>query len=112
MGPDTYDLASLLRDSYVDIDDQHVDALVSYFLGPHALPDTDARDFRRRFDLMALQRNLKALGTFGFQTTSRGTPAYVQYIPRTLRHVRASLARYDRFGRLRELLAGYVNELR
>ena len=112
MGPDTYDLASLLRDSYVDIDDHQVDALVSYFLGLRARPDTDAHDFRRRFDLMALQRNLKALGTFGFQATSRGTPAYVQYIPRALRHVRASLARYDRFGRLRELLAGYVDELR
>ena len=33
---------------------------------------------------MALQRNLKALGTFGFQTTTRGNPVYIQYIPRTL----------------------------
>ena len=36
---------------------------------------------------MALQRNLKALGTFGFQTTSRGNPVYIQYIPRTLSYV-------------------------
>ena len=52
--------------------------------------------FRRRFDLMALQRNLKALGTFGFQTTTRGNPVYIQYIPRTLelraRQPRASSA--------------------
>ena len=41
--------------------------------------------FRQRFDAMALQRNLKALGTFGYQTTARRNPVYIQYIPRTLR---------------------------
>ena len=60
---------------------------------------------------MALQRNLKALGTFGYQTTARRNPVYIQYIPRTLRYVRANLERYPRFGRLRELLAQHVEEL-
>ncbi len=32
MGPDTYDLASLLRDSYVDISDRELDELMAYFL--------------------------------------------------------------------------------
>ena len=32
MGPDTYDLASLLRDSYVDIADRELDDLIAYFL--------------------------------------------------------------------------------
>ena len=32
MGPDTYDLASLLRDSYVDITERDVDELIAYFL--------------------------------------------------------------------------------
>ena len=41
---------------------------------------------------MALQRNLKALGTFGYQTTARRNPVYIQYIPRTLRYVRNNLA--------------------
>ena len=108
MGPDTYDLVSLLRDSYVDFTNQQVDELVAYFL---ALRGED-RDFRRRFDLMALQRNLKALGTFGFQTTSRGNTVYLQYIPRTLNYARANLAKYERFGRLRELLAEHLDELR
>ena len=57
-------------------------------------------DFRRRFDLMSLQRNLKALGTFGYQTTTRQNPVYIQYMPRTLSHVRLNLQRYPRFGRL------------
>ena len=33
---------------------------------------------------MALQRNLKALGTFGYMTTARNNTVYIQYIPRTL----------------------------
>jgi len=112
MGPDTYDLASLLRDSYVDFDDTAVDALVRWFLAHSQVSEADARDFRRRFDLMALQRNLKALGTFGFQTASRGNPVYIQYIPRTLNYARANLARYERFSGLRNLLAEHVHELR
>lgn len=112
MGPDTYDLASLLRDSYVDFTEQQVEELVAFFLAKRAAPAAQDRDFRRRFDLMALQRNLKALGTFGFQTTSRGNTVYIQYIPRTLSYVRANLARYGRFGRLRDLLAEHLDELR
>lgn len=116
MGPDTYDLVSLLRDSYVDFSEQQVEELIAFFLavrGPraHAPLDGDAQEFRRRFDLMALQRNLKALGTFGFQTTSRANTVYIQYIPRTISSARANLERYPRFARLRELLAEHIAEL-
>ncbi len=141
MGPDTYDLVSLVRDSYCDFTENDVDDLIAFFLamrgsgsggshsargpgaaspgqpaaprrgGGHASAE-DAQEFRRRFDLMAVQRNLKALGTFGFQTISRGNPVYIQYIPRTLTYVRANLERYPRFARLRELLAEHLDELR
>ena len=111
LGPDTYDLVSLLRDSYVDLDERAVEDLVAYFLALKGAP-TSEREFRSRFDLMALQRNLKALGTFGYQTTARRNPVYIQYIPRTLRYARTHLERYPRFGRLREILAPFVEELR
>ena len=109
MGPDTYDLVSLLRDSYVDLPDQTVEDLIAYFLALKGAPDDP--DFRRRFDVMALQRNLKALGTFGYQTTARRNPVYIQYIPRTLRYVRRNLT-LPRFARLRDLLATHVEEFR
>jgi aminoglycoside/choline kinase family phosphotransferase len=116
MGPDTYDLVSLLRDSYVDLTSQQVDELMAYFLalraGPSGVSQDEAAEFRRRFDVMALQRNLKALGTFGYQTVTRGNPVYIQYMPRTLAYVRANLVRNDRFGQLHELLAGFIPELR
>ncbi len=121
MGPDTYDLVSLLRDSYVDFTEEVVDDLIAFFLalrGRHGENGDDGvsrayeADFRRRFDVMSLQRNLKALGTFGYQTTTRQNPVYIQYMPRTLNHVRRNLGRYPRFGRLRDLLATFVDELR
>lgn len=112
LGPDTYDLVSLLRDSYVDLTDLEVDDLIAYFLALKKAAPSEAAEFRRRFDLMALQRNLKALGTFGYQTTTRGNTVYIQYIPRTLRYVRTNLQKYDRFSRLRDLLAPHVEELR
>ena len=136
MGPDTYDLVSLLRDSYVDLTDRELDELIAYFLalrqGTGVVNQTDslalgkgsgvgvnqadsrpfdAAEFRRRFDLMALQRNLKALGTFGYQTITRGNPVYIQYMPRTLRYARTNLEKYPRFARLRELLAARIEEL-
>jgi aminoglycoside/choline kinase family phosphotransferase len=111
MGPDTYDLVSLLRDSYVDLPEQTVADLIAYFLALKGVSGPDA-DFRRRFDVMALQRNLKALGTFGYQTTARRNPVYIQYIPRTLRYVRNNLENQPRFERLRDLLAAHVEEFR
>jgi hypothetical protein len=109
MGPDTYDLVSLLRDSYVDIKDAAVDELIAYFLALKGVQDD--QEFRRRFDVMALQRNLKALGTFGYQTATRRNPVYIQYIPRTLRYARTNLEKHPRFARLRELLARHIEEL-
>lgn len=111
MGPDTYDLVSLLRDSYVDLAEGTVDELVAYFLALKGQTGHE-REFRARFDAMALQRNLKALGTFGYQTAVRGNPVYIQYIPRTLRYVRDNLARQPRFASLRERLAEHLEELR
>jgi hypothetical protein len=111
MGPDTYDLVSLLRDSYVDLTEQTVDELIAYFLALKGITGSESA-FRKRFDLMALQRNLKALGTFGYQTTARRNPVYIQYIPRTLRYVRTTLAQLPQVARLRTLLGAYVEEFR
>ena len=111
MGPDTYDLVSLLRDSYVDLPEPTVSELMAYFLALKGSRDTEP-EFRPRFHLMALQRNLKALGTFGYQTITRRNTVYIQYIPRTLRYVRDNLEHLPQFGRLRELLSAHVEEFK
>lgn len=110
MGPDTYDLASLLRDSYVDMPAAMFDALLARFVRAAGITSGPAA-FRERFDRMALQRNLKALGTFGHQAVARANPAYAQYVPRTLAYVRENLSTHPRFGNLHDVLAESVPEL-
>jgi aminoglycoside/choline kinase family phosphotransferase len=110
MGPVTYDLASLLRDSYVELPEEFVAERVEEFR-ERAAPGENREDFLRRFELMSVQRNLKALGTFGFMATVRGNEVYLPYIPRTLRHVRRNLARHEELRALRTVLARHLPEL-
>ena len=41
-------------------------------------------------------------------TTARNNTVYIQYIPRTLSHVKANLAKYPRFARLWDLLSEWL----
>ena len=109
MGPATYDLVSLLRDCYVDLSAALVTATTAHFLD--VVPGERTTDFTRRFDLMSVQRHLKALGTFGHQVAVAGRPGFAAYIPRTMTYLRRTLHTYPRFGRLLELLAPHLPEL-
>jgi aminoglycoside/choline kinase family phosphotransferase len=110
MGPATYDLASLLRDSYVDLDEDFVADLAEEFR-QRAVPGEARDSFQRRFELMSIQRNLKALGTFGYQGTVKQSRVYLPYIPRTLANARRNLVRYPEFSGLRRALARHLEEL-
>ena len=110
MGPATYDLASLLRDAYVDVPEELQEELQERFR-QQAVPDEGREMFRRRFELMCVQRNLKALGTFGFMASVRGNPVYLRYIPRTLGHLRRNLARHPELERLWRTLARHLPQL-
>jgi aminoglycoside/choline kinase family phosphotransferase len=94
MGPYTYDTASLLRDSSLDLDEGLVQEMIEHLIGRLRL---EPEEFRRDFDLMALQRNVKDLGTFGYMATVRGRRSYLEYVPRTIRSIRATLIRERRF---------------
>ena len=78
----SYDLASFLFDAYVDIEPETVAQMVDRYI--EALPSPPAGDFRRRFETVAVERMIKALGTFGYQIEVRGNSRYRSAIPRTL----------------------------
>jgi aminoglycoside/choline kinase family phosphotransferase len=82
LAPRYYDLVSLAYDSYLD-------------LGVAREILLSGREWtaneRRQMHLTALQRNIKALGPFAYQTYACSHPAYARYIPRTLRHIRSHL---------------------
>jgi aminoglycoside/choline kinase family phosphotransferase len=82
-GPDTYDLASLLCDAYVDMGD-HETAELSELYWQLAHGSQDVTALQERFELVAAQRMLKALGTFGYQIGVMGKDRYRGAIPRTV----------------------------
>ncbi|HXB56557.1 MAG TPA: phosphotransferase [Vicinamibacteria bacterium] len=110
LGPMSYDLASLLRDSYVDLDEGFVAERAEEFRQMTA-PEEPRDAFHRRFELMSVQRNLKALGTFGFMATMRSNPVYLPYIAGTLAHARRNLSRHPELQGLWRVLARHLEEL-
>ncbi len=110
LGPATYDLASLLRDAYVTLPEDFIEARAEEFRRL-ALPALDRAAFARCFDWTCVQRNLKALGTFGFMTTVRGKDVYLQYVAPTLQHLARCLRRHAEWDSLRRVLSGHVEEL-
>ena len=80
MGLPEYDLASLLRDAYVTLPEPVVNGLLDQFHHGSLRKDMPPEQFRRCFYLTCIQRNIKALGTFGFQATVRANPMYIPYM--------------------------------
>ncbi len=111
LGPCQYDLASLLYDSYVVLPADLREELLAYYLDRKAEADgyaVERDEFGQLFDYMCLQRNLKALGTFAFQTMVRGNVRYVSSIAPTVAYVQAHLAKHPELGVLREILEEHL----
>jgi N-acetylmuramate 1-kinase len=114
MGPATYDLASLVRDAYIQLDEALVDELVEYYLDrmvDRGMGDTDRTAFRRVFDFTSIQRNLKAAGRFVYIDRVKGNPKFLADIPRVLSYVKRNLHKYPELEPLRTHLTPYVPEL-
>jgi aminoglycoside/choline kinase family phosphotransferase len=64
----------------------------------------DAGQFLRGFDLMGVQRHLKAIGIFARLNLRDGKPGYLRDIPRTLGYVLEAADHYPELAGLRDLL--------
>ena len=114
MGPATYDLASLLKDAYIELEDVVVDGLVDHFLTGLAdlgVKVGDRQAFRRLFDLTSIQRNLKAAGRFVYIDRVKHNPKFLADIPRVLGYVKRNLSKYPELATVRQHLSPYVVEL-
>ncbi len=115
MGPCQYDLVSLLRDSYTVLDGSFRNLMVEYYLRESAARGIawhDGEMFLERFDLMSLQRNLKACGTFGFMAVARGNENYLKYLEPTFAYVKENAPKVDFMRECARLLARHVPPLR
>ncbi|QYK04457.1 aminoglycoside phosphotransferase family protein [Shewanella zhangzhouensis] len=113
LGPVTYDAVSLLRDCYIRWSEDLVDdMLVEFFVlaHEHALvpPDTDMVQFRRWFELMGLQRHIKAAGIFARLNHRDGKAGYLKDIPLTMHYIRDVAVRYKELGDFAQFIMGRV----
>jgi hypothetical protein len=113
MGPASYDLASLLRDSYLALDEELIEELVIRYLEGRAKAGAplDRLTFMRIFDLTSIQRNLKAAGRFVYILLAKDNDRYMPYVPRTLGYVKRNLEKHRSLASLRKALAKHVPEL-
>ena len=108
IGAVTYDLVSLLKDSYIDWPREKIETWVKYFhteaesLG--IINNVSFEQFLRWFDLMGLQRHLKVAGIFSRLKHRDGKTGYLKDIPRTMDYVFDVLERYPEFKPLQKLL--------
>ena len=99
----TYDLVSLLRDVYVDLDAQEMQRLILLFRDLKGL-DVDDDTFIRWFDFTGLQRHIKILGIFARLSIRDGKEGYLKDIPLTLKYIIEVGSKYPELAGLLKLL--------
>lgn len=102
-GPLTYDLVSLLRDVYVELDPQEIERLVLLFRDLKGI-DVDDETFMRWFDFTGLQRHIKILGIFARLSIRDGKEGYLKDIPLTLKYIMEVGSKYPELEGLVHLL--------
>jgi aminoglycoside/choline kinase family phosphotransferase len=103
-GAVTYDLVSLLRDVYVELDPYDVERMALHFRDIKGL-DVDDETFMRWFDFMGLQRHIKILGIFARLAIRDGKEGYIKDIPLTLKYVLDVASKYTELEELVALLS-------
>ena len=103
VGAVTYDLVSLLRDVYVELDSYDVEQMALEFRDSKGL-DVDDATFMRWFDFMGLQRHIKILGIFSRLSLRDGKEDYLKDIPLTLKYIVDVGSKYDETQDLVKLL--------
>ncbi len=96
-GPLTYDLVSLLKDCYIRWPSEQLRRWVLDFyagLDEATVGLVDQKQFTHDFELMGVQRHLKAAGIFARLNHRDGKPDYLHDIPRTLTYIVELLPRY------------------
>ena len=114
LGPITYDLVSLLRDSYVCLPAEEQQVLIAHYrtLAERVgLPCPDPDEFKRAFLRTGLQRNLKAIGTFAYQAVVKGEDRYLSSIPNTVDSVRVAFESDSELAPFRRILEPFLDGL-
>lgn len=106
-GPITYDLASLLKDVYVELMKKEVDDLLKYYYKKakkQELIQKSYSQFEKDFDIMGLQRHLKILGLFCRLSIRDSKHKYLDDLPLTEKYVLDVVKKYKNLSFIEEIL--------
>lgn len=86
-GPAAYDIASLLWDPYVEINDEIKTELVKYYLEKASELSAlmNPSFFLEELSLCRIQRHMQALGAYGFLSTKRGKRNFLKFVPSAIK---------------------------
>lgn len=108
LGLPQYDLVSLLRDSYHTLEIEELDYCKKYYYDASrekGIMRMSMDEFEYYFDLSAFQRNVKALGTFGYQVRSLNRAYFEKYIDPTIHYLKDYVSRREELKKSGRLLA-------
>jgi aminoglycoside/choline kinase family phosphotransferase len=109
-GPITYDLVSLLKDAYIEWEEERViEWCIRYWeeARRRGLPvHSDFADFYRAFEWMGAQRALKVVGIFARLFYRDGKDAYLKDQPLVLGYLKKTCRRYRELHALARLVDG------
>jgi len=113
-GPISYDLVSLLRDAFIEWEEDFVlDIAIRYWEKARAagLPVPDSvDDFYRDFEWMGVQRHLKVAGIFARLYHRDGKEKYRGEIPRFIKYLKRTTRRYHELAPFYQLLLQLVGQ--
>ncbi|MFK8067331.1 MAG: aminoglycoside phosphotransferase family protein [Gammaproteobacteria bacterium] len=112
LGPVSYDLVSLLRDCYIEWPQNCMINWVKYYCETMRkrgfLTDVSNEEFLRWFDLMGIQRHLKASGIFARLWLRDNKQGYLKDIPRTLNYIIKTSGQYPELQELKSRLTDEI----
>ena len=111
-GPVTYDLASLIYDCYVNLDDSLIGELVSRvynkFKSIRIISELSKEQFVSDLNITSLQRHIKVLGIFCRLSIRDGKDGYLADLPRVIDYCLKESSLDPNCSALTELLKCYV----
>jgi len=108
VGPVTYDLVSLLKDAYIEWNEEIVlDHVVRYWEKANTnklITNLEFSPFYKDFECMGIQRHLKILGIFARLSIRDNKNQYLENIPLVEKYLMDATERYRDFHQLRNFL--------
>jgi tRNA threonylcarbamoyl adenosine modification protein YjeE len=94
LGPQSYDVVSLLQDARIDVPEHLELTLLSRYIKARRAEDAsfDPAGFAELYAIMSAQRNTRLLGTFARLNRRDGKPHYLRHQPRIWTYLNRSLA--------------------